>query len=192
MLVSGLRSSSGRLILLSAAVGSLIAVLAVPRIAVGNAPSFPDPEGVASEPTRLSEDVLLASGAYRGGTWSLTTYESSVGKCITLHLTGSIRANGESCGIDQRGDGFSFAQSTVAQLKSTWVYGTASRRITNVDVTLSNGVTKMIPVSAITASGTDYRYYVAIVPGEAIARSVSARANDGSTVARREISLSLG
>lgn len=190
---SFLRASSGRLILVGLAMGAVAAVLVGARVATGNAPRFPNAEGEASAPARLGPDIELTRGEYRGTAWALSTYDSSVGPCVTLSFAGAINAEGESCGANLNERHVGYSQVTVPGLGATWLFGPTRADVDRVDVTLRRGGNASLPTVTKTADdGTSIRYFVAVFPGEVVARTVVARDQNGRAMSTREIDLALG
>lgn len=190
---NALRLSPRRLVLVGLVLGATGAMLAGPRLAIGNAPRFPAAEGEASAPARQGPDVELARGEYRGASWVLSSHLSSVGQCVTLSFSGTINADGESCGMNLGTQHVGFSQVAVPQLAATWLFGPTRADVDRVDIVLRHGGQTTFPTTAKTdQEGTSVRYFVGVVPGEVVARTVTALDRGGKAMSTRVIDLALG
>jgi len=137
-----------------------IAECSGPRLAIGNAPRFPAAEGEASAPAR--QGLMWSShGVSTAAPHGLSPLISAALGSVTLSFSGTINADGESCGMNLVTQHAGFSRVTVPQLAATWLFGPTRADVDRVDMVLRHGGQTTFPTTAKTVQvGTSVRYFV--------------------------------
>lgn len=161
-----------------------VAVLAIGiPLAMGIGGTGDEPEGRQLEPSGVTN--LVSQGSTGDLMWRVVSYDSNVGLCLDLIVSGAINSSGGACGFPVPAqDWVGISTEHFYTVDQTFVYGPVREGVESVLIETTGAQTLRVDPAAGPASVEGLDFYVVQIPGIVEIASVVAQGAAGQVLDR--------
>lgn len=148
--------------ILGVTIGGMLA-FSLGMVAAGAISTRQTPDDVQEEPIPTGPIVEIASGEAGSNRWTVVAYESDVGLCVDLELSGQISQSGGGCGFEVGPTQASYVIDEFKLIDTCFIYGPVDHNVDLVRVSFDNATAIDIPTTA-TAAFAGVRFFADALP----------------------------